>query len=111
VSIDRARQKASRTGQAFTRAGPINIRNARFAEDQGPLDPACACPVCTGWSRAYLHHLVRAGEILGAMLMTEHNLWFYQTLMSDLRTAIAEARLTAFADGFRSAYAAAPAGA
>ena len=66
--------RSGRTGQAFTRAGPINIRNARFAEDQGPLDPACACPVCATWSRAYLHHLVRAGEILGAMLMTEHNL-------------------------------------
>ena len=70
--------RSGRTGQAFTRGGPINIRNAKFAEDTGPLDPACGCPVCGTWSRAYLHHLVRAGEILGAMLMTEHNLAFYR---------------------------------
>jgi len=97
--------RSGRTGQAFTRTGPINIRNAKFAEDTGPLDPACACPVCSGWSRAYLHHLVRAGEILGAMLMTEHNLCFYQTLMADLRAAIADGRITAFADAFRRDYA------
>jgi queuine tRNA-ribosyltransferase len=96
--------RSGRTGQAFTRSGPINIRNARFAEDQGPLDPDCACPVCATWSRAYLHHLVRAGEILGAMLMTEHNLYFYQALMTDLRAAIAEGRLTPFAAAFRAGY-------
>ena len=96
--------RSGRTGQAFTREGPINIRNARFGEDKGPLDPACACPVCATWSRAYLHHLVRAGEILGAMLMTEHNIFFYQALMADLRAAIAESRLTAFADDFRARY-------
>ena len=96
--------RSGRTGQAFTRAGPINIRNARFAEDASPLDPACACPVCAGWSRFYLHHLVRAGEILGAMLMTEHNLYFYQALMADLRSAIGEGRLAAFADSFRASY-------
>lgn len=96
--------RSGRTGQAFTRAGPINIRNARFAEDQGPLDPACGCPVCGQWSRAYLHHLVRAGEILGAMLMTEHNLAFYQALMADLRAAIAAGELSAFANGFRAQY-------
>ena len=97
--------RSGRTGQAFTRTGPINIRNAKFAENTGPLDPACACPVCSGWSRAYLHHLVRAGEILGAMLMTEHNLCFYQALMADLRAAIAQGRITAFADAFRRDYA------
>jgi queuine tRNA-ribosyltransferase len=96
--------RSGRTGQAFTRTGPINIRNAKFAEDQGALDPACACPSCTGWSRAYIHHLVRAGEILGAMLMTEHNLWFYQQLMADLRTAIGEGRLMQFANDFRRDY-------
>ena len=96
--------RSGRTGQAFTRAGPINIRNAKFAEDQGPLDPACACPVCATWSRAYLHHLVRAGEILGAMLMTEHNLYFYQQLMADLRGAIADGRLAGFANDFRALY-------
>ena len=93
--------RSGRTGQAFTRTGPINIRNAKFAEDQSPLDPDS--PVA-GWSKAYLHHLVRSGEILGAMLMTEHNLWFYQRLMADLRAAIAEGRLTAFANDFRAAY-------
>jgi queuine tRNA-ribosyltransferase len=97
--------RSGRTGQAFTRAGPVNIRNARFAEDSGPLDPACPCPVCSTWTRAYLHHLVRSGEILGAMLMTEHNLWYYQQLMSDLRAAISELRLAAFAAEFRARYA------
>ncbi|UYY58300.1 tRNA guanosine(34) transglycosylase Tgt [Sphingomonas sp. S2-65] len=101
--------RSGRTGQAFTRGGPINIRNAKFGEDQGPLDPACGCPVCGTWSRAYLHHLVRAGEILGAMLMTEHNLWFYQALMSDLRAAIEAGQLTAFADCFRRDYRGGPA--
>ncbi|WP_353204206.1 tRNA guanosine(34) transglycosylase Tgt [Sphingomonas sp.] len=96
--------RSGRTGQAFTRMGPINIRNAKFAEDTGPLDPVCACPVCATWSRAYLHHLVRAGEMLGAMLMTEHNLYFYQALMADLRSAIIAGRLKIFADAFRSAY-------
>jgi queuine tRNA-ribosyltransferase len=96
--------RSGRTGQAFTRSGPINIRNARFGEDQAPLDPDCVCPVCASWSRAYLHHLVRADEILGAMLMTEHNLNFYQQLMADLRAAIAEGRLATFASGFREAY-------
>jgi len=98
--------RSGRTGQAFTRGGPVNIRNARFAEDTGPLDPACACPVCATWSRAYLHHLVRAGEILGAMLMTEHNIWFYEQLMADLRAAIGERRLAHFARDFREGYAA-----
>ncbi|HEY0412121.1 MAG TPA: tRNA guanosine(34) transglycosylase Tgt [Allosphingosinicella sp.] len=102
--------RSGRTGQAFTRDGPINIRNARFGEDEAPLDPDCGCPVCATWSRAYLHHLVRAGEILGAMLMTEHNLYFYQQLMADLRAAIAERRLRAFADRFRARYRAAAAG-
>jgi queuine tRNA-ribosyltransferase len=96
--------RSGRTGQAFTRDGPINIRNARFAEDQGPLDPACACPVCATWGRAYLHHLVRAGEMLGAMLMTEHNIFFYQALMADLRAAITEGGLSRFASDFRARY-------
>jgi queuine tRNA-ribosyltransferase len=96
--------RSGRTGQAFTLSGPINIRNARFAEDGGPLDPDCRCPVCAGWSRAYLHHLVRSGEVLGAMLMTEHNLHFYQALMEGLRTAIGEGRLAAFAGQFRTRY-------
>ncbi len=97
--------RSGRTGQAFTRTGPINIRNAKFAEDMGPLDPACPCPVCATWGRAYLHHLVRSGEMLGAMLMTEHNIWFYETLMADLRAAIALGTLTQFANDFRAVYA------
>jgi queuine tRNA-ribosyltransferase len=98
--------RSGRNGQAFTWSGPLNLRNARFAEDQAPLDPDCACPVCATWSRAYLHHLVRSGEMLGAMLMTEHNVSFYQQLMAALRSAIAEARLTGFANDFRARYAA-----
>src|SRR3546814_9307295 len=79
--------RSGRNGQAFTWAGPLNIRNARFAEDMGPLDPRCACPVCATWSRAYLHHLVKAGEMLGAMLMTQHNIHFYQALRSEEHTS------------------------
>ena len=99
--------RSGRTGQAFTADGPINIRNARFAEDREPLEPGCLCSVCATWDRAYLHHLVRSGEILGAMLMTEHNLWFYQRLMQGLRDAIGEGRFAvhaaAFVDRFRRA--------
>jgi queuine tRNA-ribosyltransferase len=93
--------RSGRNGQAFTWDGPLNIRNARFAEDQSPLDPENPT---APWSKAYLHHLVRSGEMLGAMLMTEHNLWFYQRLMQGLRDAIAEGRLKAFADDFRARY-------
>jgi queuine tRNA-ribosyltransferase len=96
--------RSGRTGQAFTVDGPLNIRNARFAEDREPLEPDCPCPTCANFERAYVHHLVRSGEILGAMLMTEHNLWFYQRLMQDLRDAIAEARLNAFAGSFLTRY-------
>lgn len=96
--------RSGRNGQAFTWNGPVNIRNARHAEDQGPLDERCDCPVCTTWSRAYLHHLVRSGEILGAMLMTQHNLHFYQSLMAGMRSAISEGRFAAFAADFRRDY-------
>ena len=73
--------RSGRTGQAFTADGPLNMRNARFAEDKEPIEPGCPCPACTHFERAYVHHLVKSGEILGAMLMTQHNLWFYQRLM------------------------------
>jgi queuine tRNA-ribosyltransferase len=96
--------RSGRTGQAFTADGPINIRNARFAEDLEPIEQDCPCPACTTFSRAYVHHLVRSGEILGAMLMTEHNLWFYQRLMQAMRDAISEARLRAFAGSFFQRY-------
>jgi queuine tRNA-ribosyltransferase len=96
--------RSGRTGQAFTADGPINIRNARFAEDEGPLDPDCSCPTCATYSRAYVHHLVRSGEILGAMLMTEHNLSFYQRLMQGLRDAIRDGRFKEHAAAFLDRY-------
>jgi queuine tRNA-ribosyltransferase len=96
--------RSGRTGQAFTADGPLNIRNARFVSDRAPLEPECPCPVCGTWERAYLHHLVRSGEILGAMLMTEHNLWFYQRLMAGLRAAIRAGELARFAGDFRARY-------
>jgi queuine tRNA-ribosyltransferase len=96
--------RSGRTGQAFTADGPLNIRNARFAEDNDPIEPDCPCPACATFSRAYVHHLVKSGEILGAMLMTQHNLWFYQRLMQGLRDAIAAQRLTSFAGEFVARY-------
>lgn len=92
--------RSGRTGQAFTRRGVVNIRNARHQDDPRPLDEACACPACRSYSRAYLHHLARAGEILGPMLMTWHNLTYYQDLMRGLRDALAAGRLAAFVDEF-----------
>jgi queuine tRNA-ribosyltransferase len=96
--------RSGRNGQAFTWDGPLNLRNARFAEDTGPLDERCQCPVCTTYSRAYIHHLVKSGEMLGAMLVTEHNLSFYQALMQGMRDAIAGARFATFAATFRRDY-------
>ncbi|MGB3723568.1 MAG: tRNA guanosine(34) transglycosylase Tgt [Pacificimonas sp.] len=96
--------RSGRTGQAFTHDGPINIRNAKFGEDEDPLDTDCGCHVCRTHSRAYLHHLIRSGEILGAMLMTEHNLSFYQQLMTSLRSAISEGRLAGFSSAFVARY-------
>ncbi len=96
--------RSGRTGQAFTADGPLNLRNARFAEDTDPIELGCPCPACATFERAYVHHLVKSGEILGAMLMTQHNLWFYQRLMQGLRDAIAEARLDGYARQFLSRY-------
>ena len=95
--------RSGRTAQAFTRAGTVNLRNARHADDPSPLDPECACPACTGYSRAYLHHLSRAGEILGAMLLTMHNLQYYADLMAAMRDAIESRSFAAFAAAFESA--------
>jgi len=92
--------RSGRTSQAFTRRGPLNLRNARHREDPRPLDSDCACPACTGFGRAYLHHLVKCEEILGAMLLTWHNLHYYQDLMRGLRDAITEGGLDAFAADF-----------
>lgn len=80
--------RSGRTAQAFTRTGALNLRNSRHAEDDRPLDADCRCAACTGYSRAYLHHLVKSGEILGAMLLTRHNITYYQDLMAGLRLAI-----------------------
>jgi queuine tRNA-ribosyltransferase len=96
--------RSGRTGQAFTADGPINLRNARFADEEGPLELGCPCPACTTFSSAYIHHLVKAGEILGAMLLTQHNLWFYQRLMRQMREAIAERRLGVYATDFLGRY-------
>jgi queuine tRNA-ribosyltransferase len=80
--------RSGRTGRAYTRGGVINIRNARHAEDNRPLDPGCACPACRNHSRAYLHHLFKANEMLGPMLLTWHNIQYYQDLMAELRAGI-----------------------
>jgi queuine tRNA-ribosyltransferase len=92
--------RSGRTGQAWTREGPLNLRNARFAEDEAPLDPDCGCPTCRGHSRAYVHHLVKSGEILGAMLLTQHNLHYYQDVMREMRGAIAAGMFGAYRDAF-----------
>ncbi|MBP7251991.1 MAG: tRNA guanosine(34) transglycosylase Tgt [Alphaproteobacteria bacterium] len=92
--------RSGRTGQGFTRRGTVNIRNARHIRDQRPLEESCACPCCRNYSRAYLHHLFRAGEMLGPMLLTWHNLEHYQSLMRAIRAAIKINEFTRFADGF-----------
>jgi queuine tRNA-ribosyltransferase len=90
----------ARNGHLFTSTGVIKIRNAVHRHDTGPLDPECDCYTCNNFSRGYLHHLEKCGEMLGAQLNTIHNLRYYQTLMVGLREAIAEGRLDAFADEF-----------
>lgn len=97
--------RSGRTGQGFTWNGAINLKNARHKDDPRPISDNCACAACKNYSRAYVHHLIRAGEILGAMLLTWHNLQFYQDLMSGLRTAISEGKLSNFANSFRQQYA------
>ncbi|MCP5368535.1 MAG: tRNA guanosine(34) transglycosylase Tgt [Hyphomicrobiales bacterium] len=98
--------RSGRTGQAFTRRGTVNLRNARHRDDPRPLDPDCTCPACTGYPRAYLHHLVQAKEILGLTLLTWHNLHYYQELMAGLRGAVAAGTLDAFAADFAAQQAA-----
>ncbi len=94
--------RSGRHGQAWTWDGAINLKNARFSEDEAPLDPASECPASRDYSRAYLHHLVRAEEILGQVLLSWHNIAFYQALMAAMRAAIAEGRLEAFRRDFRT---------
>jgi queuine tRNA-ribosyltransferase len=93
--------RSGRNGQAFTRRGTVNIRNSRHRDDPRPLDETCGCPACRDYSRAYLHHLVKAKEILAAMLLTWHNLHFYQELMRGMRTAILAGAFADFAAAFR----------
>ncbi len=94
--------RSGRTGQAFTRRGVVNIKNARHADDPRPLDENCGCPACRNYSRAYLHHVFRAGEIISSMLMTWHNLHYYQELMCGLRQAISATRLQDFVREFHA---------
>jgi queuine tRNA-ribosyltransferase len=94
--------RSGRTGQALTRRGAVNLRNARHQDDPRPLDPDCTCPCCTGWSRAYLHHVHKAQEIIASMLLTWHNLHYYQELMQGLRDAIAAGALDAFVARFHA---------
>jgi len=92
--------RSGRTAQAFTRRGTVNLKNARHGADPRPLDEACGCAACTNYSRAYLHHLVRCGEILASMLLTQHNLRYYGDLMKGLRNAIATRTLDDFTAEF-----------
>ncbi|MBC7133634.1 MAG: tRNA guanosine(34) transglycosylase Tgt [Roseovarius sp.] len=94
--------RSGRTGQAWTRRGQVNIRNARHAEDPRPLDEGCTCPACRGYSRAYLHHVYRAGEMIAGMLLTWHNLHYYQEIMAGMRAAIAEGRFNAWEAEFHA---------
>jgi queuine tRNA-ribosyltransferase len=96
--------RSGRTGRAYTRSGVLNLRNARHADDPRPLDPACACPACARHSRAYLHHLIRAEEMLGPMLLTWHNVQYYQDLMRGLRDAIREGGFEAHAAALETAW-------
>jgi queuine tRNA-ribosyltransferase len=97
--------RAGRTGRAFTSGGVLNMRNARHAEDTGPIDPACNCPACAKHDRAYLHHLFRCDEMLGPILLTWHNLTYYQSLMRGLRTAIRQGDLDGHAASVRAGWA------
>jgi len=94
--------RSGRTGQAWTRHGQVNIKNARHADDPRPLDEACTCPACSNYSRAYLHHVFRSQEMISGMLLTWHNLHYYQELMQGLRDAIAAGILAAFVADFHA---------
>ncbi|MFK7870379.1 MAG: tRNA guanosine(34) transglycosylase Tgt [Roseobacter sp.] len=94
--------RSGRTGQAFTRRGVVNIKNARHSDDPRPLDEACCCPACRGYSRAYLHHVFRSQEIISSMLLTWHNLTYYQNLMSQMREAITLGSFEAWQTSFHA---------
>ena len=94
--------RSGRTGQAWTQRGQVNMRNARHIDDPRPLDADCTCPACANYSRAYLHHVLRSQEIIASMLLTWHNLHYYQQLMQGLRDAVATHTLTQFVAGFHA---------
>ena len=94
--------RSGRTGQAFTRRGVVNIKNARHADDPRPLDETCHCPACSNYSRAYLHHVFRAGEMISGMLLTWHNLHYYQELMAETRDAISKKAFGEFEANFHA---------
>ncbi len=94
--------RSGRTGQVFTRFGVVNIKNARHADDPRPLDENCGCPACQNYSRAYLHHVFRSNEMISGMLLTWHNLQYYQDLMGGIRAAIAQGTFAGFQSGFHN---------
>ncbi len=94
--------RSGRTGQGLTRMGAINLKNARHKDDPRPLDENCTCPCCTKYSRAYLHHTIKCHEIIGSMLLTWHNLHYYQELMAGMREAISNNALDAFVKNFHA---------
>jgi len=94
--------RSGRHGQAWTWDGPITLKSARFAEDETPLDPDSDCPASRDYSKAYLHHLVKAEEILGQVLLSWHNIAFYQALMGQIRASIAEGRFDAWRVAFKA---------
>ena len=100
--------RSGRFARAYTHHGERNLRNAKYKEDAAPLEEGCPCPACSNYSRAYLHHLFKADEMLGPMLLSWHNLAFYQRLMQGLRAAIAEKRLEVYSVGFLASYGAEP---
>ncbi|NKD88396.1 tRNA guanosine(34) transglycosylase Tgt [Haematospirillum sp. 15-248] len=97
--------RSGRTAQAFTRRGTVNLRNARHQDDPRPLEENCSCPACRQYTRAYLHHLIRAGEMLGPMLLTWHNIQHYQDIMKDLRSAIGQGTLSQYKTQFEASQA------
>ena len=94
--------RSGRTGQGWTHRGSVNLRNARHKDDPRPLEEGCGCPACSNYSRAYLHHVVRSDEIIGSMLLTWHNLYYYQTLMQEMRDAIAVGNFAGFEVDFHA---------
>lgn len=94
--------RSGRTAQGWTARGPVNLRNARHRDDPRPLEEGCPCPACRGYSRAYLHHVIKSNEIIGAMLLTWHNLSYYQRLMQGLRDAIGAGTLDSFVSAFHA---------